>query len=41
MRIALKNIRYAAEFFGNLFAREAIRPFFHAVARLQIFMGAE
>jgi CHAD domain-containing protein len=41
VRIALKNIRYAAEFFGDLFAREAVRPFIHAVARLQDLLGAQ
>ncbi len=40
LRIALKNLRYAAEFFGDLFAGEAVKPYIHAVARLQDLLGA-
>jgi triphosphatase len=40
-RIALKNIRYAAEFFGCLFARKAVRSYIRAVARLQDLLGAQ
>lgn len=40
LRIALKNLRYATEFFGELFVSEAVRPFVHAVADLQDLLGA-
>jgi triphosphatase len=40
VRIALKNVRYAAEFFGELFGSEAVQSYVHAVARLQDLLGA-
>jgi inorganic triphosphatase YgiF len=40
VRIALKNLRYAAEFFGSLFDQQsAIRSYTHAAARLQDALG--
>jgi len=40
VRIALKNLRYAAESFGNLFDHTgAIRSYTHAAARLQDTLG--
>lgn len=41
VRIALKNMRYGAEFFGVLFTgSEGQRPFLRAVANLQDLLGA-
>jgi triphosphatase len=40
VRIALKNLRYAAEFFGDLFSDGEVRPYIHAVAQLQDLLGA-
>lgn len=40
VRIALKNIRYAAEFFGDCFRSGAARPYIRTVARLQTELGA-
>jgi CHAD domain-containing protein len=40
LRIALKNLRYAAEFFGGLFANDAAEPYVDALARLQDLLGA-
>ncbi len=40
VRIALKNLRYAAEFFGDLFCDGEVRPYIHAVAQLQDLLGA-
>ncbi len=41
LRIALKNLRYAAEFFGNLFdARKEHRAFLRHVSELQDILGA-
>ena len=40
VRIALKNLRYAADFFGDLFSDSEVRPYIHAVAQLQDLLGA-
>jgi CHAD domain-containing protein len=40
VRIALKNLRYAADFFGDLFSDGEVRPYIHAVAQLQDLLGA-
>jgi inorganic triphosphatase YgiF len=41
VRIALKNLRYAAEFFGGLFLDpEGVRAYLRRVARLQDLLGA-
>jgi inorganic triphosphatase YgiF len=40
VRIALKNLRYAAEFFGVLFGGSTARPYIRAVARVQDGLGA-
>ena len=39
-RIALKNLRYAAEFFANAFDAEAASAFIRATANLQTLLGA-
>jgi CHAD domain-containing protein len=41
VRIALKNLRYAAEFFGGMFADpEDVGAYVQAIARLQDLLGA-
>ncbi len=40
VRIALKNLRYAADFFGDLFSNGKVQPYIHAVAQLQDLLGA-
>jgi len=40
VRIALKDLRYAAEFFSVLFGGSAAKPYIRAVARLQDRLGA-
>ena len=40
VRIALKNLRYAVDFFGDLFSDSKVRPYIHAVAKLQDLLGA-
>jgi CHAD domain-containing protein len=40
VRIALKNLRYAADFFGDLFRDGEVRAYIRAVARLQDLLGA-
>ena len=35
MRIALKRLRYALDFFGSIFNREPRKKFFKRLARLQ------
>ena len=40
VRIALKNLRYAADFFGDLFSDGEVRAYIHAVAHLQDLLGA-
>jgi inorganic triphosphatase YgiF len=41
LRIALKNLRYAAEFFGGLFAGpQELRTYLRPIARLQDLLGA-
>jgi inorganic triphosphatase YgiF len=40
VRIALKNLRYAADFFGDLFSDGEVRSYIHAVAQLQDLLGA-
>ena len=40
LRIALKNLRYAAEFFGSLFSSAAVKKYNRAAAELQEALGS-
>lgn len=40
LRVQIKRARYAAEFFGGLYARDAVRPYVAALSELQDCLGS-